>query len=140
MAGNFVVSGRIWLKFKLIQAYMRGLVSCKNEDVSIKMKALQWSQHFSHCKSMGIFFRQQWQLIITPQSRVGSDRISNSSVTLGLFSLYLQTLWNSIKPESARVFTLYIDFSAAQGQITPESVVGSDRNSNSSKLSCFNQT
>ena len=32
------------------------------------------------------------------------------------------------------VTTLYIDFSDAQGQITPESVVGSGRNTNSFKL------
>ena len=36
-----------------------------------------------------------------------------------------------IKKEGARVFTtLYINFSDAQGQITPESVVISSRNSN----------
>ena len=40
-----------------------------------------------------------------------------------------------IKNEGARVFiTLYINFSDAQGHITPESVVWSGRNSNSSKL------
>ena len=33
--------------------------------------------------------------------------------------------------------TLYIDFSDAQGQITPESVVGSRRNTNSSKRLCM---
>ena len=40
-----------------------------------------------------------------------------------------------IKSEGARMVTrLYIDFSDAQGQITPESVVVSGRNLNSSKL------
>ena len=39
------------------------------------------------------------------------------------------------KNECARVFTtLYINFSNAQGQITPESVLVSSRNLNSSKL------
>ena len=43
-----------------------------------------------------------------------------------------------IKIEGARVFTtLYINFSDAQGQITPASVVVSGRNLNSSKLSCM---
>ena len=43
-----------------------------------------------------------------------------------------------IKTEGARVFTtLYINFSDAQGQINLESVVVSDRNYNSSKLSCM---
>ena len=41
-----------------------------------------------------------------------------------------------IKNRGARVFTtLYLNFSDAQGQITPESVSG--RNLNSSKLSCM---
>ena len=43
-----------------------------------------------------------------------------------------------IKNEGARVVTgLYIDFSNAQGQITPESVVVSGRNLNSFKLLCM---
>ena len=40
-----------------------------------------------------------------------------------------------IKNEGARVFTtLYLNFSEAQGQVTPQSLVKSGRNSNSSKL------
>ena len=43
-----------------------------------------------------------------------------------------------IKNKSARVVTrLYIDFSDSPGQITPESVVVSGRNLNSSKLLCM---
>ena len=43
-----------------------------------------------------------------------------------------------IKNEGARVFTTaYIDFSDAQGQITPESLVESGRISNSYKVSCM---
>ena len=43
-----------------------------------------------------------------------------------------------IKTEGARVFiTLYIKFSDTQGQITLGLVVVSDRNLNSSKLSCI---
>ena len=43
-----------------------------------------------------------------------------------------------IKNRGARVFTkLYLNFSDAQGQITPESVVVSGRNLKSSKLSCM---
>ena len=42
-----------------------------------------------------------------------------------------------IKNKDTRVFTtLYIKFSDDQGQITPESVVVSGRNLNSSKFSC----
>ena len=46
------------------------------------MKALEWSQHFSHFKSMGIFPDNQGQL--TPQSEVWSGWISNLSKTLWL--------------------------------------------------------
>ena len=42
---------------------------------------------------------------------------------------------DSIKNEGARVFTLYINFSDAQGQITTESVMVSGRILNSFKLS-----
>ena len=43
-----------------------------------------------------------------------------------------------IKNRGARVFkTLYINFSDAQGQITPESAAVSGRNLNSSKLLCM---
>ena len=34
---------------------MFGLVICENEEDPSKMKVLDWSQHFSHYKSMGIF-------------------------------------------------------------------------------------
>ena len=48
---------------------------------------------------------------------------------------------DQIKNEGARVFTtLYINFSDAQEQITPESVVVSGRNLNSSKLSCMSSS
>ena len=62
MAGNSVVSGRLWLKFEFIQAYMHVLVSCKNEEDPVKMMAVECSQHFSNCKSMRIFSGTQGQL------------------------------------------------------------------------------
>ena len=34
--GNSIISGRIWLKFKLIQAFMHVLVCCKNGEDPIK--------------------------------------------------------------------------------------------------------
>ena len=46
-----------------------------------------------------------------------------------------------IKNEGARVFTtVYIKFSDAQGQETPELVVVSGQNLNSSKLSCMSSS
>ena len=104
-----------------MQDFMGVLVACKNEEDPIKnegaslfparmkkihwkMKALKWSQRFSHYKSMGIFPNAKGQL--TP-----------------------------IKNEGARVVTtLFIDFSDAQGQLTPKSVMESCQNSNPSKI------
>ena len=50
-AVNSVVSGRIWLKFELIQALMHVLV----KKIKLKMKALECSHHFFHCKSRDFF-------------------------------------------------------------------------------------
>ena len=36
----------VLLKIKLIQAFMVVLVTCKNEEDPIKMKALEWSQQY----------------------------------------------------------------------------------------------
>ena len=49
------------------------------------MKTLEWSKHFSHCKSAGIFSDDQGQL--TPQSMVDSGGILNSFDSLWLSSL-----------------------------------------------------
>ena len=55
--------------------------------------------------------------------------------------VYLVTCKNEedpMKNKSARVVTtLFIDFSDAQGQLTPKSVMKSCQNSNSSKLLCL---
>ena len=51
----------------------------------LKIKALECSQDFSHCKFMGIFPDAQGQL--TPQSLVRSGRILNLSEMLWMFSL-----------------------------------------------------
>ena len=58
------------------------LVTCKNEEYPMKKEALEWPQHFSHYKSMGIFPDAQGQL--TPQSEVEPCRNSNSSEMLWL--------------------------------------------------------
>ena len=51
------------------------LLSARMKKIHPKMKVLEWSQHFSHYKSMGIFPNAQGQL--TNKSLVGSWRISN---------------------------------------------------------------
>ena len=60
------------MKFKLIHAFIVGLI-CKNEEDQFKIEStrdssLEWSQQISHYKSMGIFPDAQGQL--TPQSKV----------------------------------------------------------------------
>ena len=82
-ATNSIVCGGILPKFKFIQAFMHFHVTCKSEADPHKMKALEWSQHFSHV--YGEFSDAQGQL--TPQSLVGSCRILNSSEILWLSSL-----------------------------------------------------
>ena len=52
----------------------------KMKKILSKMKALEWPQHFSHCKSMGNFPAAQGQL--TPQSVGVSGQNSNSVETL----------------------------------------------------------
>ena len=54
------------------------------------MNALEWSQHFSHYKSTGIFPDAQGQLTLKPE--VWSGRISNPT----------QILWLSLLPARMR--------------------------------------
>ena len=80
------------------------LVTCKNEEDPSKMKALEWSQHFSHYKSMGIFSNPQGQL--TPCFMVRSCQISNPFEILWLSSLPAR-IKKTIKNEEARVVTRF---------------------------------
>ena len=60
--------------------------------INTKMKELEWSQDFSHYKSIGIFQDAQGQL--TPQSLVESGPNSNLS----------EILWLSWLPASMKKF------------------------------------
>ena len=51
------------------------LLSARMKKIHPKMKVLEWSQHFSHYKSMGIFPDAQGQ--VTHKSLVQSCQISN---------------------------------------------------------------
>ena len=62
------------------------MLSARMKMIQSKMNELEWSQHFSHYKSMGIFPDAQGQL--TPQSLVRSGPISN----------FFQKLWMSLLP------------------------------------------
>ena len=84
------------------------LVSCKNEENPIKMKALKCSQHFSYCKSMGIFFRRS----MAANSAV-HGRIWPNFELIRDFIVVLVTCKNEedpIKNEGTKIFTVYIDF------------------------------
>ena len=65
-------------------------LSARMKKIHQKMKVLEWSQHFSHYKSMGIFPDAQGQL--THKSLVQSCRISNPS----------ELLWLSLLPERTK--------------------------------------
>ena len=60
-------------------------IPARIKKIQLKMKALEWSQDFSHHKSMGIFPDAQGQL--TQQSLVRSGQISNLSEMLWMFPL-----------------------------------------------------
>ena len=47
-----------------IQAFMVVLVTCKNDEDQFKMNGLEWSQHFSHYKSLVTFTDSQEQLTL----------------------------------------------------------------------------
>ena len=101
--------------------------------IKSKMKELECSQDFSHYKSMGIFPDAKGQL--TPQSLVQSGRILELVRDVMDVIITCKYEEDLIKNRGTRVFTtLYINFSDAQGQITPQSLVRSGGNSNSSKM------
>ena len=58
------------------------LLSARMKKIHPKMKVLEWSQHFSHYKPMGIFHNAQGQ--VTHKSLVQSCQISNPAEILWL--------------------------------------------------------
>ena len=70
-------SGWIWPNFKLIQALMYVIITCKYERIRSRKSEKKWRHRFSHYKPMGIFSDAQGQL--TAQPVVQSGRNSNSS-------------------------------------------------------------
>ena len=71
MATNSDVSSGILPKFKLIQAFIVVLVTCKNEEDPIKNEGARVLTRFSPLLVYGIFSDAQGQL--TPQSLVESS-------------------------------------------------------------------
>ena len=131
-----MVGGGIWPKFELIQAFMHVLVTCRNEDDSIKKEGARVVTTFFNYESMFLFPRRP-----TAENSTALSPIWPNIELVRDFMVVLVTCKNEedlIKNEGARVVTrLYINFSDAQGQITPDSVVGSGPNLNSFKLSCM---
>ena len=97
-----------------------------------KMKVLEWSQCFSHYKSMKIFPNAQGQL--THKSFIRYCPILNPSKILWVSLLPARLKKIQSKMKVIVVTTLFIDLSHAQGQQTPKSVAESCRNSYPSKL------
>ena len=81
------------------------LLPARMKKIHWKMKSLEWSQRFSHYKSMGIFPNAQGQL--THKSFVGYCPISNPSKILWLSSLPARIKKNQSKNEGARVVTRF---------------------------------
>ena len=71
------------------------LLSTRIKKIHPKMKELEWSQHFSHYKSMFFFPDAQGQLI--HMSLVGSCRISNPFEILWLILLPARIMKNKLK-------------------------------------------
>ena len=79
------------------------LLPAKMKKIHPKMKVLEWAQHISHYKSMGIFPDAQVQL--THKSLVRSCRISNPFEILWLSLLPATNKEEPIKNEGVRVLT-----------------------------------
>ena len=98
------------------------LFPARMKMIEAKMKALESSHYFSHCKSMGIFFRSSRATYFTVQGRI----VRHFELIRDLI-VVLVTCKNEedpIKTEGTRVLTaLSIEFSDAQGQLTLQPVV-----------------
>ena len=111
---------------------MHVLVSCKNEEVAIKNEGARVVTTFLPLQVYGVFFRRSR----AANSAVNSLIWQNFNLMRD-FIVVLVTSKNEedlIKTEGARETTLYSNFSEAQGQHTPQSVVGFGPILNSSVL------
>ena len=63
-------SSQIWPNFKLIQAVMYVIITCKYDMDLIKIAEKKWQHRISHHKPVGIFSEAQGQL--TLRSVIGS--------------------------------------------------------------------
>ena len=105
-AANSEVSGGILLKFKLIQAFIIVLVTCKNEEDPIKNEKARVLTRFSHYKSMGIFSDAQGycSLLRSPWSNLAEIRTRSDIMVVLVTCKYEEV---PIKNEGARVLTRF---------------------------------
>ena len=116
---------------KLIQACMVGLVTCKNEEDPSKNEGTRVVTTF--LPVFGDFSRRSRTANSTVQSLIWPNFKAKRDFMCVLVACKNEE--HPIENEGARVVTtLFIDFSNAQGQLTPKSVMKSCRKSNSSKL------
>ena len=107
-------------KFELIQAFMHVLVTCKNEDDSIKNEGARAVTTF-FLLYVYVFFRRSRVAYSAALSPIWPFQTHPRLYDCSCTCKYEK---DPIKNEGGRVFTiLYINFSDAQGQIIPESVV-----------------
>ena len=133
MAAYSVVCGRILPNFKLSQALIYVIITCKYEKDPIKNNRDKVATPFFKLKH----YLLPWKPV------VGSGRISNSSKLSCMLSLpaSMKRIRSRLTEKKWRPgFSHYKPmeiFSDVQGQLTLQSVVQSGRNSNSSELSCM---
>ena len=88
------------------------------KKIHTKLKALEWSQHFSHYKSIGIFPNAQGHVTHVPGWIL--PNFEPIRVIMG-FLVVCKNEEDPIKNEGSRVVTtIFIDFSDAQGKVTPK--------------------
>ena len=91
------------------------------KKIHLKLKALEWLQHFSHNKSIGIFPNAPGQLthksLVTGQILLNFEPIPNIMSLLVAF----KNEEDPIKNEGNRVVTtLFINSKDLQGELTPK--------------------
>ena len=79
-------------RIQLFQVFMIVRVTCNNEDDSIK--ALECSQHFSKCKSMGIFLTPDFMFVLVSWKNE-EDSIKNEGAKV-FTTLYIEGAANSL--------------------------------------------
>ena len=132
-AANSVVGDGILTKFKLIQAFMVVLVTCKSEEDVSKNEGTRVVTTLLPLYVYGEFSRNS-----RAANSAAWGLIWQNFEPIRDFIVVLVTCKNEedlIKNKGSRVVTrLLINFSDAQGQLTQKLVMGSWQNSNSFKL------